>query len=203
MSLPPPPPVLASPAIPPSPQDDSDEEPRPSRVPLVVGSLLVLLLFGGAAIIWSWANRPSPCSDANVTSDRFGYCISAPSGWRFAEASGVQPPADQFFRLDGAATLMIQAVETGRDLQGFADGLRRQQADNRLDTEAVRSLVVAGVDALQWDATLRSSSDSITSRTVVFERDGVAWRVEFADATRAFDAHVGDLVQMLSSWQFR
>jgi len=97
---------------------------------------------------------------------------------------------------------MIQAVETGRDLQAFADDVRRQQADNHLDTGAFRSLMVAGVDALEWDATLRSSSDPITTRTVVFERSGVAWRVEFADTAGEFDVHVGDLARMLSSWRF-
>jgi hypothetical protein len=170
---------------------------------LIVGSLLVLMLLGGAALIWSWANRPSPCSDANVTSDRFGYCISAPSGWQLADASGGQPPADQLIRPDGDTTLMIQAVETGRDLQAYADDVRRLQTDDHLDIGAVRPLVVAGVDALEWDATLRSSSVPITTRTVVFERERVAWRVEFADAAGVFDAHVGDLARMLSSWRFR
>jgi hypothetical protein len=170
---------------------------------LVVGSLVVLVLFGGAALIWSWANRPSPCSGANVTSDRFGYCISTPSGWQLAVATGGQPPADQLVRPAGDTTLMIQAVETGRDLQAYADDVRRQQADNHLEVGVVRSLVVAGVAALEWDATLRSTSVPITTRTVVFERDGVAWRVEFADAASAFDAHVGDLARMLSSWRFR
>lgn len=203
MNLPPPPPAPAPPAIPPPPEAEPTEELRPSRVPLVVGSVLVLLLFGAAALIWSWADRPSPCSDANVTSDRFGYCVSAPSGWQLAETSGEQLAADQLFRPGGDTTLTIQAVETRRGLQAFADEVRRLQADEHLDTEVFRSLVVAGVDALEWDATLGSSSDPITTRTVVFERDGVAWRVEFADSASAFDAHVGDLARMLSSWRFR
>ncbi len=200
---PPPPPPAASPSIPPPPQADPVDEPRPSRAPLIVGSLLVLVLFGGGSLIWSWANRPSPCADANVTSDRFGYCITAPSGWRLAEPSGGQLPADQLFRPDGDTTLMIQAVATGRDLQAFAEDVRRLQDNSHLDTGGVRSLVVAGVDALEWDAILRSSSDPITTRTVVFERAGVVWRVQFADVAKAFDAHVGDLVRMLGSWHFR
>jgi hypothetical protein len=199
----PPPPSPSAPAIPPPPQAESIEEPRPSRIPLIVGSLLVLTLFGGAALIWSWVNRPSPCSDANVISDRFGYCISAPSGWRFAGSSSEQSSADQLFRPDDDTTLTIQAIETRRDLRAFADDVRRLQADNHLDTGAYRSLVVAGVDALEWDATLRSSSGAILSRTVIFERDGVAWRVEFADTAGAFDVHVGDLARMLGSWRFR
>ena len=69
-------------------------------------------------------------------------------------------------------------------------------------TEEMRSVTVAGVDALEWDATL-GSSGAVRARTVVFERDGVAWRLQFADSSKAFDAHAGDLAQMLRSWQFR
>jgi hypothetical protein len=170
---------------------------------LVVGSLLVVALFGGAALIWAWANRPSPCASANVASDRFGYCLEAPSGWQLAVSSGERPGADQLFRPDGDATLTIQAVETGRNLQAFAGAVRRSQTDEQLDAGAFRSLVVAGVDALEWDATLSSSSDPIRTRTVIFERDGVAWRVAFADSAGAFDAHVGDLARMLASLRFR
>jgi hypothetical protein len=55
---------------------------------------------------------------------------------------------------------------------------------------------------LQWDATL-GSSGAVRARTVVFLRDGIAWRLQFADSTKVFDDHVGDLARMLRSWQFR
>jgi hypothetical protein len=97
---------------------------------------------------------------------------------------------------------MIQAVETGRALPAFADDVRRLQEDNGLDTEEMRALTVAGVDALQWDATL-GSSKTVRARTVVFRRDGIAWRLQFADSTEAFEANVDDLTRMLRSWQFR
>jgi hypothetical protein len=97
---------------------------------------------------------------------------------------------------------MIQAVETGRGLRAFADDVRRLQTDNGLNTEEVRRLTVAGVDALQWDATL-GSSGAVRARTTVFERDGIVWRLQFADSAKAFEAHVGDLARMLRSWQFR
>ena len=116
---------------------------------------------------------------------------------------GDELPADQLFRPDGATTLMIQAVDTRRDLRAFADDVRRLQTDSGLDVEErIRSLTVAGVDALRWDATLGASGD-ITARTVVFARDGIAWRLQFADATEAFDESVGDLDRMLGTWQFR
>jgi hypothetical protein len=167
-----------------------------------VGAVLVVVLLGTGALLWSWATRPAPCDDANISSERFGYCIKAPEGWRLADTVDEELPADQLFRPNGDATLMIQAVETGRDLPAFADDVRRLQTDHGLNTQEMRSLTVAGVDALQWDATL-ASSEAVKARTVVFERDGIAWRLQFADSAGVFDEHVGDLARMLRSWQFR
>jgi hypothetical protein len=144
----------------------------------VVGVALAAVLFVGGGALWTWANRPALCDDANVTSERFGYCVTVPDGWRVADL-GDQLPADQLFRPDGAATLMIQAVDTRRDLLSFADDVRRLQTDNGLHVEQIHTLTVAGVDALRWDATLGASED-VSSRTVVFARDGVAWRLQFA-----------------------
>jgi hypothetical protein len=114
-----------------------------------VGVLLAVLLLGGGGLLWSWANQPSICHDASVTSERFGYCITAPEGWRVAEA-GDDLPADQLFRPEGATTLMIQAVDTRRDLRAFAGDVRGLQTDNGLNVERIRTLTVAGVDALRW-----------------------------------------------------
>ena len=207
MSLPPPPPAPDPPPIPPPPGNEPDPIhavaiARPSRSPLVVGIALVVAFFGIGALIWSWATRPAVCGGANVSSERFGYCITAPPDWRLAEPVAGEPPADQLFRPTGDTTLMIQAVETGRDLPAYADDVRRSQTDNGLRTEEMQSLTVAGVDALEWDATL-GTSGAVKARTVVFEREGVAWRLELADSAQAFDAHVADLAQMLRSWQFR
>jgi hypothetical protein len=169
---------------------------------LVVGALLVVALFGTGALLWSWAAHPAPCDDATVGSERFGYCITVPTGWRVADPVDGQLAADQLYRPDSDATLMIQAVETGRDLPAYTDDVRRSQTDNGLNTEETRTITVAGVDALQWDATL-GPSEAVRARTVVFERDGIAWRLQFADSTKAFEVHVGDLARMLRSWQFR
>lgn len=202
MSLPLPP-APDTPPIPPPPQPDpAVEEARPSRIPLVVGVLLVAGLLGTGVFLWSWATRPAPCDGANVSSERFGYCITTPPGWRFAEPVAGQLPSDQLFRPDGDTTLTIQAVDTGRDLPAFARDVRRLQTDSGLNTEEMRTLTVAGVDALQWDATLESSG-AVRARTVVFERDGIAWRLQFADSAKAFEAHVDDLARMLRSWRFR
>jgi hypothetical protein len=211
VSLPPPPPAADPPPIPPLPEPDAASAPgsgsetgetRPSRVPLVVGSLLVIALFGSGALLLTWATAPALCESANISSERFGYCVTAPAGWRSAEAADEELPADQLFRPDSDTTLMIMAVETGRDLSAFADDTRRLQADNGLNVDEMRSLTVDGVAALRWDATL-SSSGIVRARTIVFERDGIVWRLQFADSAKAFDEHVGDLTQMLRSWQFR
>ena len=68
----------------------------------------------------------------------------------------------------------------------------------------------AGPSASRWRASTRcagtrplGASGAITARTVVFARDGIAWRIQFADATDAFDESVGDLDRMLGTWQFR
>jgi hypothetical protein len=164
--------------------------------------LLAVAVFGVGALLLTWANRPAICDGANVTSERFGYCITVPDGWRLAEPVGEQLPADQLFRPDGATTLMIQAVDTRRDLRSFADDVRRLQTDNGLNIEEIQPLMVAGVDALRWDATLGASGD-ITARTVVFTRNGIAWRLQFADRTEMFDENVFDLDLMLRTWRFR
>ena len=127
-------------------------------------------MLGGGGLLWRWANQPSICDDASVTSERFGYCITLPEGWR--------------------------------DLRSFAEDVRGLQTDNGLNLERIRTLTIAGVDALRWDATLGASGD-ITTRTIVFARDGIAWRLQFADVADAFDESVADLDRMLGSWRFR
>jgi len=169
----------------------------------VVGVSLVLALFLGVALLWRWAASPEPCADATVSSERFGYCISLPSGWRVADIPGEELPADQFLRPDGDATLMIQAVETSKDLDAFAQDVRQLQEDASLVPGDVTTTEVAGISALRWDADLGTAPDAIRARTVVFEIDGVAWRVQFADDADAFDQHLADLGSILRSWRFR
>jgi hypothetical protein len=160
-------------------------------------------LFLGGVLVWRWAAGPEPCEDATVSSERFGYCISLPSGWRVADVPGEELPADQFVRPDGDTTLMIQAVETSKDLDGFSEDVRQLQEDAGLVPGEVTTVRVAGMAALRWDADLGSAPDAIRARTVVFEVDGVAWRVQFADDADAFEQHLADLGAILRSWRFR
>ncbi len=203
MNLPPPPGSAERPSIPPPPEAPAAGSESPSRAPLVVGLIVFVGLLVGVGLIWRWASTPATCANADLTSDRFGYCVSVPGGWRVAEATGEVLSTDQLFRPDGNATMTIQAVETDRGPSAFADDVRRLQQDGGLTTGDIRSTQVDGVSARGWDATLRSGSGAIRSRTVVFERDGVVWRVQFADTGRTFDDHVGGLSGILASWRFR
>jgi len=200
LPLPAPPPER--PEIPPPPEVETGPTPSRSHAQLVVGLLLATFVFFGAALIFRWLAAPSACADANVRSDRFGYCITAPAGWRVAEPQGGTLPADELFRPTGDATLTIQAVETGRDLTTFVDDERALQRSAGMDTGNVTSTAVDAVPARVWDASIATTSQSIDARTVVFERDGIAWRVQFADSADAFDGDVADLGRMLASWHF-
>lgn len=200
LPLPAPPPER--PEVPPPPGVEAEAPPPVSHVPLVVGLLLAALAFVGAFLIYRWVAAPSACADANVRSDRFGYCITAPPGWRVAEPQGGTLPADELFRPAGDSTLTIQAIETGRDLDTFVDDVRALQRSSGLDTGDVTATTVGGVPARVWDASIATTTQSIDARTVVFERDGVAWRVQFADNADEFDAHVADLARILGSWHF-
>ncbi len=199
MSLPPPP--AERPAIPPPPEEVSITVP--SRTSLVIGLLVVAGLLIASGLAWRWVAATSSCTAADLNSEQFGYCIAVPDGWRVADATGEEQAADQLFLPDGNATVMIQAVETDRSLDVFADDVRRLQADEGQTVAAVRSTEVDGVAARRWDATITSGAKTIRARTLVFERDGIAWRIQFADTSGTFDAHVADLSRILSSWRFR
>jgi hypothetical protein len=201
VSLPPPPASPERPAIPPPPEEVSIT--APSRAPLLIGLFVVAGLLIVSGLVWRWVAATSSCSGADLTSERFGYCIAVPEGWRVADVTGEEQPADQLFLPDGNATVMIQAVETGRSLDAFADDVRRLQADEGQTVAAVRSTEVDGVAARRWDATIASGVQTIRARTIVFQRGGVAWRIQFADTSGTFDAHVADLSRILSSWRFR
>jgi hypothetical protein len=200
----PPPPLPERPAVPlpDPPLVQSDVEAQPSRAPLVVGGLLLVALLVGALAVWRWASAPAACANANVRSDRFGYCLTAPNGWSEADPTGGQLSADELFRLDASATLTIQAVASPGDIATFAAMLRGAQQKEGSRTGATQTTQVDGVKAVEWDATLNTGSGAIHDRTIVFERAGFAWRVEFADMAESFDRDVADLGRILRSWHF-
>jgi hypothetical protein len=212
--LPPPPtePGAQRPEIPPPPELGSDAAalhvaemgaPGPSsRAPLVAGLLLVLALAVIVVAIGVWITRPAVCDETNVRSERFGYCFTAPQGWRVAEVDGDDVTFEQLFRPASAATLTIQAVDTSRDLDTFVSDLREMQREAGLDQGDITETEVAGVRARQWDSATTTDAGSYRVRDVVFVHDGIAWRLQFADATEAFDEGTRDLVRILRSWRF-
>jgi hypothetical protein len=167
---------------------------------LVVGLLLVAALVGAVIAVWAWLAAPAVCEGRNVRSDRFGYCLAAPEGWRAADVP--DPATDELFRPDGATTLTIQAVRTPADLETFASLVREAQSDEELRPGEVAPASVDGVDALSWDLELRADRGPIHARTVVFVSDGVGWRVQFADLADAFAEHEAELDAILGSWRF-
>jgi hypothetical protein len=200
----PPPPLPERPAapLPEAPVTHADVEASPSRAPLVVGGLLIVALLVGTLAVWRWAFAPAACANANVRSVRFGYCLTAPDGWSEADPTNGQLSADELFRLNANATLTIQAVGSPGDLDTFAAMLRGAQQKAGSKTGATRTTEVDGADAVEWDGTLTTGSGAIRARTVVFERGGFAWRLEFADTADGFDRHVPDLGRILRSWHF-
>ena len=196
----PPPPIVepsaerGAEATPTEPQDAA----RQSRAPIVVGILLVLALVGAVAGVWTWVATPLPCQNADLTSERFGYCATMPDGWQLAESRS-QLTSDELVRPDAAATITIQAVDTRRGLDAFVSDLRASEDKEGTRPGPVRSSTVAGAAARQWDA---SSFGSIASRDVVFARNGIVWRIQFADSQSSFDRDVTALASIVRSWRF-
>lgn len=157
-------------------------------------------LIGAVAGVWTWLAAPSACEDRDVRSERFGYCLTAPEGWRVAEVP--DQATDQLFRADAASTLTIQAVRTPADLETFASVVREGQSDDALGPGEVTAVTVDGVDGLRWDVHLAADRTPIRARTVVFVSGGIGWRVQFADTADAFDDHVAELDAILGSWRF-
>ena len=99
----PPPPIPDPPSIPPPPE----LRPPRRRHPAVAHPAGRGRAARGPAARWAVGScgagptSLSICHDASVTSERFGYCITVPEGWRVAEV-GDDLPADQLFRPDGA-----------------------------------------------------------------------------------------------------
>lgn len=177
---------------------------------MAVAAGLLLLVAAVVIAVGAWIAAPGRCDHATFTSNRFGYCLAAPTGWTGDRATVGQTPVDQLTLKEAPATVFIQAVDIAedQDLSGFADYVRNldQEAGYQLSGSSQRE--VDGVDAVQWDVTT-VGSDSATDTTaqkireVVFVKEGTAWRVQLGDTQSDFDAHLPDLDQMLDTWRFR
>jgi hypothetical protein len=198
--LPPPPPGGEPP-----PAEVLPEEPQQgSKAPMLVGLALLLGLVILVGAVVAWLAAPGRCDSATFTSDRFGYCMTAPTGWTAETARVGDTPVDRFLQPDGAAVVYVQAValDPGQDLNAFADYVRTsaQQAGYTVGTPA--QLQIDGVAAVSWDKSTNASADDAIVREVVFVRGDTGWRVQFADSASSFDAHTVDFQQMLATWHF-
>src|SRR5215470_4961586 len=93
------------PPPPEQPQEEAVEEAAPaapSHKPLVVGLVLIVAVVSTAIAIGIWVSRPGACDGKNVTSSRFGYCLTEPASWSSQTTSGTQ---DQLLQNDGSAVV--------------------------------------------------------------------------------------------------
>jgi hypothetical protein len=184
-------------------QPEPSSPPKRSKLPFVlVPAILVGIVLVGLGVA-SYISAPGRCDNANFRSDRFGYCLVTPAGWTSGEAQVGDAQVDQLLLADGAS-VFIQAARLGesQDLQLFTDYVRGLAEDQGYTLSPVTTRKVDGVQATVWDVTAGSGTQATKLREVVFIRDGIAWRVQFADIAEQFDGHVGDLGKMLSSWRF-
>ena len=208
----PPPPPPGTPAPPPPPGSppsapevevaDGDTD-RPSRLPLVAAALVFVLLAGAGVALFRWLSTPVPCAEASFVSERFAYCVTTPEGWASAEAT--EDDADRFLLPTAAASVQVQAVELegGEDTGAFVERVRGLLVDAGYELGDTATVTIDGVQATWWDAVTRSPlGDETRLRDVVMVREGIAWRVQFADDGEGFEEHVAAFDALMRSWRF-
>ncbi|HEX7248249.1 MAG TPA: hypothetical protein VF351_09145 [Actinomycetota bacterium] len=209
-SLPMPPSDPSLPPPPHTPGDDraqpreQEQEPSRSTVPVVLAVVLTVLVAAGAFAVVSWARAGGACDDADFASTRFGYCAVVPGGWVAAAAEGDGAPLDRFLLQGGPAVITVTAVPLtrGQDLARFEQFVRGYVEAAGGTASASTVTEVDGVDALTFDATLAGPDGDVRSREVLFEREGIAWRVTLADEQMGFEASTQRLGELLESWRF-
>jgi photosystem II reaction center protein PsbP len=197
---PPPPPPGSAVAEPPPP-----EPAGRSRKPLVVAAMVVLALGLGFSALATWLSAPGRCDAATYTSEQFGYCVAAPSGWSAEKAKVGQAQVDRFLQPDGSAAVYVQAValqEGQGSLPDFVDYVRGLQQQEGFSLTTASDTEVDGVNAASWDVTSSTETGETRMREVVFVRGDTAWRVQFADSPQGFDQHSAEFQQMLDSFHF-
>jgi hypothetical protein len=198
----PPPPGASVEAPPPPPEPGSA---RRSRMPLLVGFAVLsamVLIVGSLAL---WLSAPGRCDNATFTSERFGYCMTAPAGWTAETARVGDTPVDRFLAPDGPTVVYVQAValDQGQDVHAFSDFVRSVAEQSGFTLGQPSEFQIDGVAAVSWDKSEAAPTTSGTIvREVVFVRGDTAWRVQFADTADGFDAHKPTFEEMLGSWHF-
>lgn len=197
---------------PPGPADDGDRDRSPepeadgsrATLPVVLALLLTVLVVAGGFAVVSWAQAGGACDDADFSSTRFGYCAVVPAGWVAAAAEGDGAPLDRFLLQGGPAVITVTAVPLtrGQDLARFEQFVRGYVEAAGATASPSTVTEVDGVEALVFDATLAGPDGDVRSREVLFELEGIAWRVTLADERVGFEASTQRLRQLLESWRF-
>lgn len=185
-----------------SPIEIKTPEPPPKWRPWVMLGVLVLAL--GGFFVWRIV-RPDPCRGTDFTSDRFGYCLDVPGGWKADDAMVGNVTVDQFTLPKRSTTVLVEAVDLTQDtnLQGFGDFVRRKDTDAGLSPGPVRDLILDGVDAQQWDITVTSATAAAYQiREVVVVSGHIGWRITLNDTQANFGTDAKSFQRMLDSWRF-
>jgi len=203
-----------APGPPPRPDPISTEEPEPttappptySKAPFWIG-LLLLLAFAGAGVgVVAALSQPELCDGSTFRSDRFGYCLVVPQGWK-AHGGGTlgEIPADLIQAPGEVGTVYIQSVsiDEGQTLEDFADSVRSLNEQAGYQLGAITETAIAGVPALRWDfVTGAEGGVPMQMREIVFIDGENGWRVQMADAKPIFGATASTVDAMLETWVF-
>ncbi len=187
-----------------APAEPAAPATRPG-VSLVVGIGLLVLLFGLVAAVGTLLVRMDACDSVTFRSERFGYCLIAPSGWEAAQSTLGNVPADRIQPASREAAVYIQAIrpDAGDDLEEFATKLRELDEDAGATTGEVARTTVAGLPALTWEVTPPAEqADGSRVIEVAFLSGAVAYRVHFETSAATFDRTSPQLQRMLDSWAF-
>jgi len=203
---PPEPPQRPDPVAAEEPDSLAPLPPSYSKAPFWIGLLLLLGFVGlGVGVVAALA-QPDVCDGSTFRSDRFGYCLAVPEGWK-ADGEGTlgEIPADLIQSPGEIGSVYIQAVpiDGGQTLEGFADSVRslNEQAGYRL--EAIVETTIAGVPALRWDfVTGVKGGVPMKMRETVFIDGANGWRVQMAEAKPTFEETASTVDAMLDTWVF-
>ncbi|MEX0832919.1 MAG: zinc ribbon domain-containing protein [Actinomycetota bacterium] len=174
-----------------------------SAIPALLGFGLIALVAIGV-VVYSQL-QPTTCAD-QFESDRFGYCVTVPQGWDAGEASVGQTPVDSFAVKEGAATVVVIAIDLAEQtsLTQFAEDARQNDEAQGLQPSGMKPLQLDGEPAQAWGITTTSpNGQEYKLVQVVTVRNDVGWTISLSDSAEAFDSHERSFREMLASWQFQ